>query len=61
MPFLISFSLFFNERRRTIKQHHHDDYKTLEELVGRELIVNSSGKYALTELGKQVSHRLRGV
>jgi predicted transcriptional regulator len=35
--------------------------KTLEELVGRELIANNDGKFALTELGKQVSHRLRGV
>ena len=35
--------------------------KTLEELVSRELIANSSGKFALTGLGKQVSHRLRGV
>lgn len=35
--------------------------KTLEELVGRELISNNGGKFALTDLGKLVSHRLRGV
>jgi predicted transcriptional regulator len=35
--------------------------KTLEELMGRELIANNGGKYALTELGKLVSHKLRGV
>jgi predicted transcriptional regulator len=35
--------------------------KTLEELVGKKLIANSGGKYCLTELGKQVSHKLRSV
>lgn len=35
--------------------------KTLEELVERKLIANSAGKFMLTDLGKQVSHRLRGV
>jgi len=35
--------------------------KTLEELVGRELIAGNDGKFALTDLGKQVSHKLRGV
>jgi predicted transcriptional regulator len=35
--------------------------KTLEELVTRELISESGGKFALTDLGKQVSHKLRGV
>ncbi len=35
--------------------------KTLEELMGRELIANNGGKFALNELGKLVSHRLRGV
>jgi len=35
--------------------------KTLEELVGKKLIANSGGKYSLTELGKQVSHKLRSV
>jgi predicted transcriptional regulator len=35
--------------------------KTLEELVGRELIARNSGKFTLTDLGKQVSHKLRGV
>jgi predicted transcriptional regulator len=35
--------------------------KTLEELVTRELIAKNGEKFVLTELGKQVSHRLRGV
>lgn len=35
--------------------------KTLEELMERKLVINSGGKYALTQLGKQVSHKLRGV
>jgi predicted transcriptional regulator len=35
--------------------------KTLDGLVGKELIANNGGKFALTELGKLVSHRLRGV
>jgi predicted transcriptional regulator len=35
--------------------------KTIQELEGRKLIANSGGKYALTELGKQVSHKLRSV
>ena len=35
--------------------------KTLEELSGKKLIANSGGKYSLTELGKQVSHKLRSV
>lgn len=35
--------------------------KSIEELVGKKLLTNSGGKYALTELGKQVSHKLRGV
>ena len=35
--------------------------KTLEELMGKKLIANSGGKYSLTELGKQVSHKLRSV
>ncbi len=35
--------------------------KSIEELVGKKLLVLSGGKYALTELGRQVSHKLRGV
>ncbi len=35
--------------------------KTLEELAVKKLITSAGGKYSLTELGKQVSHRLRGV
>ena len=35
--------------------------KSIEELVQKKLLTNDGGKYALTELGKQVSHRLRGV
>ncbi len=35
--------------------------KSIEELVAKNLLINKDGKYALTELGKQVSHRLRGV
>jgi predicted transcriptional regulator len=35
--------------------------KTLDELMGRELIASNGGKFALTDLGKQVSHKLRGV
>ena len=35
--------------------------KSIEELVGKKLLILSDGKYALTELGKQVSHKLRGV
>ncbi len=35
--------------------------KSIEELVGKKLLALSGGKYALTELGRQVSHKLRGV
>ena len=35
--------------------------KAIDELVARELITNAGGKYTLTDLGKQVSHSLRGV
>lgn len=35
--------------------------KTIEELVIKKLITNAGNKYELTDLGKQVSHRLRGV
>lgn len=35
--------------------------KTLDGLMGKELISNNGGKFALTELGKLVSHKLRGV
>jgi len=35
--------------------------KVIEELVEKKLIEHRGGKYALTELGKQVSHRVRGV
>ncbi len=35
--------------------------RTIEELVAKKLITGAEGKYSVTELGKQVSHRLRGV
>ncbi|MCG2728501.1 MAG: winged helix-turn-helix domain-containing protein, partial [Candidatus Methanoperedenaceae archaeon] len=35
--------------------------RSIEELVGKKLLENKGGKYALTELGKQVSRKLRGV
>ena len=35
--------------------------KSIEELVGKKLLSEQGGKYQLTELGKQVSHKLRGV
>ncbi len=35
--------------------------KSIEELVGKKLLSYEGGKYALTELGKLVSHKLRGV
>ncbi len=35
--------------------------KTIEELAGKNLIAREGGKYALTDLGKQVSHKLRSV
>ncbi len=35
--------------------------KSIEELVGKKLLAHSGGKYALTELGMLVSHKLRGV
>ncbi|MDD5473077.1 MAG: hypothetical protein PHU34_02900 [Candidatus Methanoperedens sp.] len=35
--------------------------KSIEELVGKKLLALSGEKYALTELGKQVSHKLRSV
>jgi predicted transcriptional regulator len=35
--------------------------KTLDELLNKELIRSDGGKYALTELGTTVSHKLRGV
>jgi len=35
--------------------------KSIEELVDKKLLTHSGGKYTLTELGKQVSHKLRGV
>jgi predicted transcriptional regulator len=35
--------------------------KTLDELLNKELIRNDGGKYALTDLGTTVSHKLRGV
>ncbi len=35
--------------------------KSIEELVGKKLLAYEGGKYALTELGKQVSRKLRGV
>ncbi len=35
--------------------------KSIEELVAKKLLAYTGGKYALTDLGKQVSHKLRGV
>jgi predicted transcriptional regulator len=35
--------------------------KNIEELVDKKLIVEKSGKYSLTELGKEVIHKYRGV
>ena len=35
--------------------------KTIDELVAKELVTNAGGKIKLTDLGKQVSHSLRGV
>lgn len=35
--------------------------KNIEELVEKKLLVSEGGKYALTELGTQVTHKLRGV
>lgn len=35
--------------------------KVAEELVSKKLIERSGDKYALTDLGKLVSHKLRGV
>jgi predicted transcriptional regulator len=35
--------------------------KIIEELKGKKLIEDTESKYALTELGKQVTHRLRSV
>ena len=35
--------------------------KSIEELAGKKLLVHADGKYALTDLGKLVSHKLRGV
>ncbi|MEQ9729438.1 MAG: hypothetical protein ABOK23_02355 [Candidatus Methanoperedens sp.] len=35
--------------------------KSMEELAGKKLIENKGGKYDLTEVGRQVSRKLRGV
>lgn len=35
--------------------------KSLEELAGKKLIENKGGKYDLTDVGRQVSRKLRGV
>ncbi len=35
--------------------------KNIEELLAKKLITREGEKYTLTELGKQVSHKLRGV
>jgi len=35
--------------------------KSIEDLVGKKLLSEQGGKYALTELGKVVTHKLRGV
>lgn len=35
--------------------------KGIEELLARKLLMHESEKYVLTDLGKQVSHKLRGV
>ncbi len=35
--------------------------KGIEELLARKLLMHESEKYVLTDLGKQVSHKLMGV
>lgn len=35
--------------------------KTINELEEKNLIVREGNKFSLTDLGKQVSHKLRGV
>ncbi|MCX9014113.1 MAG: transcriptional regulator [Candidatus Methanoperedens sp.] len=35
--------------------------KNIEELAGKKLVVLENGKYALTELGAKVSHKIRGL
>ncbi len=35
--------------------------KSIDELVSKKLIENKSGKYDLTEMGRLVSRKLRGV
>ncbi len=35
--------------------------KTIEDLAEKNLIARDGNKYVLTDLGKQVSHKLRGV
>jgi predicted transcriptional regulator len=35
--------------------------KSIEELLAKKLLTQEGKKYTLTELGKQVNHRLRGV
>ncbi len=35
--------------------------KSIEELLERKLLEQDGNKYALTELGQEVSHKLRGV
>lgn len=35
--------------------------RSIEELVEKKLLTQEEGKYALTETGKQVSRRLRGI
>ena len=35
--------------------------KTIDDLTEKKLITSDGNKYKLTELGKQASHRLRGV
>ncbi len=35
--------------------------KSIEELVSKKLIENKGGKYELTEMGRLVSRKLRGV
>lgn len=35
--------------------------KNIEELEGKELVSLEDGKYALTELGAKVSHKIKGL
>ncbi len=35
--------------------------RNIEELRAKKLVTYEGGKYALTELGEQINHRLRGM